>query len=55
MGKEATRVLIVDDDDEIRNVLREFLGRSHICVATDTADKALALLRTQPFDLIISE
>ena len=55
MGKVRARVLIIDDDEEIRSILREFLGRSHTCVATDTAENALVLLRKQRFDLIVSD
>ncbi len=55
MSGAATRILIVDDDGEIRDILHEFLGRQYSCVALDCALKALALLKVQPFDVIISD
>jgi len=55
MAGEAKRILIVDDDSEIRDILCEFLGREHFCVASDSAHQALTLLKVQPFDVIISD
>jgi EAL domain-containing protein (putative c-di-GMP-specific phosphodiesterase class I)/CheY-like chemotaxis protein len=55
MFEGRARILIVDDDDEIRNVLLEFLSGSNSCVAVEAAGKALALLATQQFDLILSD
>ncbi|HXT62341.1 MAG TPA: EAL domain-containing protein [Pyrinomonadaceae bacterium] len=55
MSGHATRILIVDDDREIREILYEFLGKKHSCVALECAHKALALLKVQPFDVIISD
>ncbi|HKP36814.1 MAG TPA: EAL domain-containing protein [Pyrinomonadaceae bacterium] len=55
MSDEQTRLLIIDDDIEIRSVLQEFLGGSYQCVAVDSAESALAMLTTQPFDLIMSD
>ena len=55
MGDERARLLIVDDDCEIRNVLREFLGSSYYCVASNSAEEALGLLATEAFDLIMTD
>lgn len=55
MSETGARILIVDDDPEIRNVLHEFLSRKHLCVGLDGADKALALLKVQRFDVVISD
>ena len=55
MSERDARILIVDDDPEIRDVLHEFLSKKHSCAALDSADKALALLRVQTFDVIISD
>jgi EAL domain-containing protein (putative c-di-GMP-specific phosphodiesterase class I)/ActR/RegA family two-component response regulator len=54
MGDTA-RLLIIDDDSEIRDILHEFLSRSYDCVAMNSADKALAVLGTQSFDIIITD
>lgn len=48
-------LLIIDDEPEIRNVLHEFLSESYSCVATSSAEEALALLSRERFDLIISD
>lgn len=55
MSEEKLRILIVEDENEISNVLHEFLSRSYHCATVDSAEKALALLARQPFDLILSD
>jgi EAL domain-containing protein (putative c-di-GMP-specific phosphodiesterase class I)/CheY-like chemotaxis protein len=55
MMNETPRLLIVDDDGEIRSILHEHLGRAYNCVATDSAERALGLLRTQGFDLVLTD
>src|ERR1041384_5376932 len=55
MMNEAPRLLIVDDDGEIRSILHEHLGRAYNCVATDSAERALGLLRTQGFYLVLTD
>ena len=55
MANEEQRLLIVDDDEEIRSILHEHLGSSYNCVASDSAEHALGLLGTQRFDLILTD
>jgi len=55
MSAEKPRLLIVDDDKEIRNILDEFLSRAYDCRAVDSPADALAVLATDTFDLIISD
>ena len=55
MPEDKPRILIVDDDGEIRDVLKEFLGRDYDCVTSDSAEKALDALATQQFHLILSD
>ena len=55
MVKHDQRILIVDDDTEIRDVLNEFLSRDYDCVTVDSAEKALNALATQRFHLILSD
>ena len=52
---EKARVLIVDDEPEVRNVLCDFLGASYTCATAGSAEKALALLKMESFDLLISD
>ncbi len=49
------RVLIADDEPEIRNVLSDLLGESHDCTAVVSAEEALARLSAEEFDLVISD
>ena len=55
MSEEKLRVLIVDDDPEIRSILLEFLGRSYECLAVNSAEAALAVLAAQQVDLIMTD
>jgi DNA-binding response OmpR family regulator len=53
-GRAAARVLVVDDDDEMRTLLRrtlEFDG--HRVAELDRSDQVLATLRHRPADLVI--
>jgi putative two-component system response regulator len=52
---EPARLLIADDDEEIRNVLHEFLCERYECHAVASAEAALAQLSQGSFDLIISD
>jgi response regulator RpfG family c-di-GMP phosphodiesterase len=54
LGRRA-RVLIADDEREIRNVLRDLLGRTYDCTTVASAEEALAVLRRTDFDLVISD
>jgi CheY-like chemotaxis protein len=50
------RILVVDDDDDLREVLTTALAREGHCVdgACDGSE-ALALLERQPYDLVLSD
>lgn len=50
------RILVVDDDDDLREVLTTALAREGHCVdgACDGTE-ALALLEQQPYDLVLSD
>ena len=49
------RILIVDDEPEIRDVLVELLEADYECTPAGSAEDALGLLSAQPFELIISD
>ncbi|HZG50688.1 MAG TPA: HD domain-containing phosphohydrolase [Pyrinomonadaceae bacterium] len=49
------RLLIADDEPEIRNILQEFLCDDYECRAVGSAEEALALLATAKYDIIISD
>jgi DNA-binding NtrC family response regulator len=48
-------ILVVDDDDVIRETLCELLAASHSCQTADTAEEALARLEAQRFDVVITD
>src|SRR5947209_12238472 len=54
LGRRA-RVLIADDEPEIRNVLSDLLSPSHDCTTVGSAEEALARLRDYGYDLVISD
>jgi len=49
------RVLIADDEEEIRDVLSELLGASYECTSVGSAEEALEALRRREFDLVVSD
>ena len=50
------QILIVDDEAHIRTLLRRFLEREgHECVTAHSADEAWEQLRTNSFELVLSE
>ncbi len=49
------RILIIDDEPTIRNLLREVLSEKYECAEAGSAEDALAQLRVEKFNLIISD
>ncbi|HXT62934.1 MAG TPA: HD domain-containing phosphohydrolase [Pyrinomonadaceae bacterium] len=49
------RLLIVDDEAAVRGVLHDLLERSYDCAEASSAEEALALLRVNPYELVISD
>ena len=50
------RILVVDDDDGIRDILTAALaGDGHTVDAARDGDEALALLELHPYDLVLSD
>jgi DNA-binding NtrC family response regulator len=48
-------ILIVDDDDVIRETLCELLSANYTCEVAETAEAALALLERESFRLVITD
>lgn len=48
-------VLVVDDDDVIRETLLELLEGNYQCQEASTAEEALRKLQAQPFDLVLTD
>src|SRR5258707_3292633 len=54
-AKQRPAILIIDDDEQVRNLLREILSDGNDCASAGSAEDALAMLRTESFDLVISD
>ena len=54
-GESPARILVVDDEPQIRGVLCELLGDDHECVEAASAEESLEKLRVEQFDLILSD
>jgi two-component system, NtrC family, response regulator PilR len=48
-------ILIVDDDDAVRDVLYELLCDENLCHSASTAEQALAFIREQPYDVVLTD
>ena len=48
-------VLIVDDDNAIRETLAELLSSSHECHTADRAEQALAYLEVEDYDVVLTD
>src|SRR4030095_12969701 len=52
---QKPRVLIIDDEEQIRHLLIDVLGSSYECSDAGSAEEALAALAHDTFDLVISD
>jgi two-component system, NtrC family, response regulator PilR len=48
-------MLIVDDDDAVRDVLYDLFSDEHLVHAADTAERALAFITEQPYDVVLTD
>src|SRR6185503_8932125 len=48
-------ILIVDDDNLIRDTLHELLSASHECHTADRAEQALAYLDIETYDVVLTD
>jgi len=48
-------ILVVDDDDVIRDTLCELLSQDYSCQTADTAEQALLKLEAQRFDVVLTD
>src|SRR6266550_1120670 len=49
------RILLVDDDETIRDKLYELLSESYICQTAETAEKAFARLEADQYDVVLTD
>lgn len=51
----ARRILIVDDEDLVRNIFADFLSTDFVCTTAASSDEALAHLAVDRYALVISD
>ena len=49
------KLLIVDDDQTVLDVLSEFFSGEHVCHAAGTAEEALARLGSGDYDVVVTD
>ncbi len=54
-SKKRPAILIIDDDEQVRNLLKEILTGANDCTLAGSAEDALALLSNESFNLVISD
>ena len=54
-GLERSSILIIDDDEQIRELLEAILGENYDCTRARSAEEALDVLKAITFDLVISD
>src|SRR5438128_2766900 len=55
LGDEGSRVLIVDDEREITEILSDLFSDRHKCTTAGSAEEALERLRESEYQLVISD
>lgn len=55
ISTERSKILVIDDDEQIRSLLKQLLSTEHECVTASAAEEAIALLETTKFALVISD
>jgi diguanylate cyclase (GGDEF)-like protein len=55
LKNQRATVLIIDDDEQIRNLLIDGLGDHYSCRAVGSAEEELATIAADAFDLVISD
>ncbi len=48
-------LLIVDDDEKVRNTLNDLLSGTHECHTADRAEQALAYLELENYDVVVTD
>ena len=49
------KVLVVDDDETIRDTLYELLSEEYLCQTAETAEKAIARLEADAYDVVLTD
>jgi DNA-binding NtrC family response regulator len=54
-SKKQPAILVIDDDEQVQSLLKEILRDENDCAVAGSAEDALALLKSDSFDLVISD
>src|SRR3977135_3663015 len=54
-NREKPNILIIDDDEQIRDLLKDLLSPNNDCTTVGSAEAALAILKSIEFNLVISD
>jgi diguanylate cyclase (GGDEF)-like protein len=54
-NSQRQAILIIDDEEQVRHLLKDVLSQHHDCTTADSAEEALAILNSFEFDLVISD
>ncbi len=49
------KILLVDDDETIRDTLYELLSQDYFCQTAETAEKAFARLEADQYDVVLTD
>ena len=49
------RILVVDDDETIRDTLYELLSENYLCQTAETAEQAFARLEADSYDVVLTD
>jgi two-component system response regulator PilR (NtrC family) len=49
------QILVVDDDETIRDTLYELLSENYVCQTAETAEKAFARLDADTYDVVLTD
>lgn len=49
------KILVVDDDETIRDTLYELLSEEYLCQTAETAEKAFARLEADAYDVVLTD
>jgi diguanylate cyclase (GGDEF)-like protein len=52
---EKPNILIIDDDEQVRSLLKDVLSASHDCTTVSSAEGALSIMKSISFSLAISD
>jgi signal transduction histidine kinase len=55
LARDDRRILVVDDEEGVRNLFASFLSENFDCAAAASADEALAMLAADSYALVISD